>query len=144
MYEGIIREKPSSKEEAREFIKGLLNGLHFHLFSKLKLDLSVSSLWVAGYSGGQAAVVGSVLVTNLKTGKRKGGWERAEVLLASTHIFACSSWSVTIRWFQAHLILGHVKSAFILNMKYHCHWLINNKILLKEKITPLPLVLPTI
>uniref|UniRef100_A0A7N2R6Y0 Maf-like protein n=1 Tax=Quercus lobata TaxID=97700 RepID=A0A7N2R6Y0_QUELO len=53
VYEGIIREKPSSKEEAREFIKG--------------------------YSGGQAAVVGSVLVTNLKTGKRKGGWERAEV-----------------------------------------------------------------
>ncbi|XP_059457352.1 uncharacterized protein LOC132187165 isoform X2 [Corylus avellana] len=53
VYEGIIREKPSSKEEAREFIKG--------------------------YSGGQAAVVGSVLVTNLKTGKRKGGWDRAEV-----------------------------------------------------------------
>ncbi|XP_062156291.1 uncharacterized protein LOC133864095 isoform X2 [Alnus glutinosa] len=53
VYEGIIREKPSSKEEAREFIKG--------------------------YSGGQAAVVGSVLVTNLKSGKRKGGWDRAEV-----------------------------------------------------------------
>ncbi|KAF3966320.1 hypothetical protein ACB098_02G180600 [Castanea mollissima] len=53
VYEGIVREKPSSKEEAREFIKG--------------------------YSGGQAAVVGSVLVTNLKTGKRRGGWERAEV-----------------------------------------------------------------
>ncbi|XP_024030939.1 maf-like protein DDB_G0281937 isoform X2 [Morus notabilis] len=50
---GMIREKPSSKEEARDFIKG--------------------------YSGSQAAVVGSVLVTNLKTGKRKGGWERAEV-----------------------------------------------------------------
>ncbi|KAG2724854.1 hypothetical protein I3760_01G037700 [Carya illinoinensis] len=53
VYEGIIREKPSSKEEAREFIKG--------------------------YSGGQAEVVGSVLVTNLKTGKRKGGWDRAEI-----------------------------------------------------------------
>ncbi|XP_030499039.1 uncharacterized protein LOC115714458 isoform X2 [Cannabis sativa] len=50
---GQIREKPSSKEEARSFIKG--------------------------YSGSQAAVVGSVLVTNLKTGKRRGGWERAEV-----------------------------------------------------------------
>lgn len=87
MYEGIVREKPSSKEEAREFIKGLLNGLHSHLFSKLKLNLTVISLWVAGYSGGQAAVVGSVLVTNLKTGKRRGGWERAEVLLVSTYIF---------------------------------------------------------
>ncbi|XP_041009287.1 7-methyl-GTP pyrophosphatase-like isoform X1 [Juglans microcarpa x Juglans regia] len=57
VYEGIIREKPSSKEEAREFIKG--------------------------YSGGQAEVVGSVLVTNLKTGKRKGGWDRAEVYFYS-------------------------------------------------------------
>ncbi|KAF5752981.1 Maf-like protein isoform 1 [Tripterygium wilfordii] len=53
VYEGIIREKPGNKEEAREFIKG--------------------------YSGGNAAVVGSVLVTNLKTGTRKGGWDRAEV-----------------------------------------------------------------
>ncbi|KAG2724850.1 hypothetical protein I3760_01G037400 [Carya illinoinensis] len=53
VYEGIIREKPSSKEEAQKFIKG--------------------------YSGGQAEVVGSVLVTDLKTGERKGGWDRAEV-----------------------------------------------------------------
>ncbi|PRQ47610.1 putative inosine triphosphate pyrophosphatase [Rosa chinensis] len=53
VYEGIIREKPSSKEEAWDFIKG--------------------------YSGGQAGVIGSVLVTNLKTGKRKGGWRSAEV-----------------------------------------------------------------
>ncbi|XP_057498997.1 uncharacterized protein LOC130783411 isoform X2 [Actinidia eriantha] len=45
VYEGIIREKPSSKEEARQFIR----------------------------------VVGSVLVTNLHTGIRKGGWDRAEV-----------------------------------------------------------------
>lgn len=48
----------------------------------------VTSLWVSGYSGGQAAVVGSVLVTNLKTGKRKGGWDRAEVQFASTFILA--------------------------------------------------------
>ncbi|KAJ0041295.1 hypothetical protein Pint_28290 [Pistacia integerrima] len=53
VYKGTIREKPSGKEEAREFIKG--------------------------YSGSHAAVVGSVLITNLKTGTRKGGWERAEV-----------------------------------------------------------------
>ncbi|XP_010550780.1 PREDICTED: maf-like protein DDB_G0281937 [Tarenaya hassleriana] len=42
VYKGVIREKPSSKEEAREFIKG--------------------------YSGSHGSVVGSVLVTNLKTG----------------------------------------------------------------------------
>ncbi|OMO84409.1 Maf-like protein [Corchorus olitorius] len=53
VYKGTIREKPCSEEEAREFIKG--------------------------YSGGNAAVVGSVLVTNLQTGTRKGGWESAEV-----------------------------------------------------------------
>ncbi|CAK7349304.1 unnamed protein product [Dovyalis caffra] len=53
VYEGAIREKPSSKEEAREFLKG--------------------------YSGGHAATVGSVLVTNLKTGFRKGEWDRVEI-----------------------------------------------------------------
>ncbi|ESR48239.1 Maf-like protein [Citrus sinensis] len=53
VYEGVIREKPSSREEARRFIKD--------------------------YSGGQCATVGSVLVTNLKTGFRKGEWDRVEV-----------------------------------------------------------------
>uniref|UniRef100_A0A0V0H825 Putative ovule protein n=1 Tax=Solanum chacoense TaxID=4108 RepID=A0A0V0H825_SOLCH len=33
----------------------------------------------AGYSGGQATVVGSVVVTNLTKGIRKGAWERSEV-----------------------------------------------------------------
>lgn len=37
----------------------------------------------ADYSGGQAATVGSVLVTNLKTGFRKGDWDRVEVMFAS-------------------------------------------------------------
>lgn len=32
------------------------------------------------YSGGCGQVVGSVFVTNLMTGVRKGGWESAEVL----------------------------------------------------------------
>ncbi|XP_074564121.1 uncharacterized protein LOC141820663 isoform X2 [Curcuma longa] len=50
---GIIREKPSSKEEARQFLKG--------------------------YSGGHVSTVGSVLVTNLKTGRRFGGLDKAEV-----------------------------------------------------------------
>ncbi|XP_010254822.1 PREDICTED: maf-like protein DDB_G0281937 isoform X1 [Nelumbo nucifera] len=53
VFEGKVREKPSSKEEARRFIKG--------------------------YSGGNAATVGSVIVTNLKTGTRKGAWDKAEV-----------------------------------------------------------------
>ncbi|KAK6115809.1 hypothetical protein DH2020_008078 [Rehmannia glutinosa] len=53
VYEGMIREKPSSKEEARQFIKD--------------------------YSGGHAATVSSVLVTNLNTGLRKGDWDKVEI-----------------------------------------------------------------
>ncbi|CAH8281088.1 unnamed protein product [Arabidopsis lyrata] len=53
VYKGVIREKPTTKEEAREFIKG--------------------------YSGSHGGVVGSVLVRNLKTGVRRGGWDKAEV-----------------------------------------------------------------
>uniref|UniRef100_A0A1D1YGV2 Maf-like protein DDB_G0281937 n=1 Tax=Anthurium amnicola TaxID=1678845 RepID=A0A1D1YGV2_9ARAE len=53
VHQGIIREKPSSKEEAWEFLKG--------------------------YSGGHVSTVGSVIVTNLKTGVRKGGWDKAEI-----------------------------------------------------------------
>ncbi|XP_039071493.1 7-methyl-GTP pyrophosphatase-like [Hibiscus syriacus] len=53
VYEGVIREKPANADEAREFLKG--------------------------YSGGHAATVGSVLVTNLKTGFRKGEWDRVEI-----------------------------------------------------------------
>ncbi|KAK7851265.1 uncharacterized protein LOC112029510 isoform X2 [Quercus suber] len=53
VYEGAVREKPSSKEEARQFLKD--------------------------YSGSHAATVGSVLVTNLKTGFRKGDWDRVEI-----------------------------------------------------------------
>ncbi|KAE9588380.1 putative inosine triphosphate pyrophosphatase [Lupinus albus] len=53
VYGGVVREKPSSKEEARQFLKD--------------------------YSGRHAATVGSVLVTNLKTGLRKGEWDRVEI-----------------------------------------------------------------
>ncbi|XP_026435950.1 maf-like protein DDB_G0281937 isoform X5 [Papaver somniferum] len=53
VYEGAIREKPTDKEEARQFLKD--------------------------YSGGLATVVGSVLVTNLKTGISKGGYDRVEM-----------------------------------------------------------------
>ncbi|XP_057503661.1 uncharacterized protein LOC130787288 isoform X3 [Actinidia eriantha] len=53
VYEGMVREKPSSEEEARQFLKG--------------------------YSGGSAATVSSVLVANLKTGVRKGDWDRVEI-----------------------------------------------------------------
>ncbi|KAM0949907.1 putative nucleoside triphosphate pyrophosphatase Maf-like protein [Dioscorea sansibarensis] len=53
VHGGMIREKPADADEAREFIKG--------------------------YSAGHASTVGSVLVTNLKTGIRKGGWDKAEI-----------------------------------------------------------------
>ncbi|CAM8878223.1 unnamed protein product [Rhodiola kirilowii] len=53
VYDGMVREKPSSKEQAYKFLKD--------------------------YSGGQAATVGSVLVTNLSTGVKKGGVDRVEI-----------------------------------------------------------------
>ncbi|KAL7124392.1 hypothetical protein ABFS83_14G045600 [Erythranthe nasuta] len=53
VYEGAIREKPSDKEEARQFLKD--------------------------YSGGHAATVSSVLVTNLNTGLKKGEWDKVEI-----------------------------------------------------------------
>ncbi|BAH95321.1 Os11g0549655 [Oryza sativa Japonica Group] len=59
VHEGIIREKPTTKEEARQFLKG--------------------------YSGSHVATVGSVVVTNLTTGKRLGSLDKAEV------IYFCSS-----------------------------------------------------
>jgi len=53
VHDGVIREKPSTPEEARKFIKG--------------------------YSESHAATIGSVLVTNVKTGARREGWDKAEV-----------------------------------------------------------------
>lgn len=54
VYEGMIREKPSSKEEAWQYMRD--------------------------YSGSKAATVSSVLVTNLRTGFRKGQWDKVEIL----------------------------------------------------------------
>ncbi|KAH9616742.1 hypothetical protein KSS87_004910 [Heliosperma pusillum] len=54
VYEGMVREKPSSKEEARQFMKD--------------------------YSGKKASTLSSVLVTNLRTGFRKGEWDKVEIL----------------------------------------------------------------
>ncbi|CAM9002240.1 unnamed protein product [Rhodiola kirilowii] len=53
VYDGMVREKPSSKEEAYKFLKD--------------------------YSGGHAATVGSILVTNLSRGVKKGDWDRVEI-----------------------------------------------------------------
>ncbi|OVA18722.1 Maf-like protein [Macleaya cordata] len=78
VYEGVIREKPSNKDEARRFIKGLFNMFLPYLLPELAGSL-VNSTCFAGYSGGHASTVGSVLVTNLKTGIRKGGYDRVEV-----------------------------------------------------------------
>ncbi|XP_066383697.1 uncharacterized protein [Miscanthus floridulus] len=53
IHDGVIREKPSTPEEARKFIKG--------------------------YSESHAATIGSVLITNVKTGARREGWDKAEI-----------------------------------------------------------------
>ncbi|KAJ3697425.1 hypothetical protein LUZ61_001130 [Rhynchospora tenuis] len=53
VHKGIIKEKPISKEEASQFLKG--------------------------YSGNHVSTVGSVVVTNLKSGKRCSAVDIAEV-----------------------------------------------------------------
>ncbi|KAM3341809.1 7-methyl-GTP pyrophosphatase isoform X1 [Capsicum galapagoense] len=53
VYEGVVREKPSTEAEARQFMKD--------------------------YSNGHAATVSSVLVTNLVTGSRRGEWDKVEI-----------------------------------------------------------------
>ena len=101
VYEGAVGEKPFSKEEVLQFLKGLLNSQlpplfffslsfsSFLLFSYL-ISLEILSTWIADYFGGHAATVGSVLVTNLKSGFRKGEWDQVEVpLLCET---LCNYW----------------------------------------------------
>lgn len=82
VHGGMIREKPSSAEEAREFIKGLLKYVLMILTNSHRLpsrNYCVQTVFHPGYSAGHASTVGSVLVTNLNTGARKGGYDKAEV-----------------------------------------------------------------
>ena len=85
VHDGVIREKPSTPEEARKFIKGLCYLLELNFFLHALLYLSVPSghlqtCFASGYSESHAATIGSVLVTNVKTGARREGWDKAEVL----------------------------------------------------------------
>ena len=60
------------------------------LYPRTLISLEILSTWIADYSGGHAAMVGSVLVTNLKSGFRKEEWDRVEVpLLCET---LCNYW----------------------------------------------------
>ncbi|XP_021644202.2 uncharacterized protein LOC110638085 isoform X1 [Hevea brasiliensis] len=77
VYEGAVREKPSSEEEARHFMKGLL--IFFTAVILLLYCIGCLLISNAGYSGGHAATVSSVLVTNLKTGFRKVECDRVEI-----------------------------------------------------------------
>lgn len=77
----MIREKPSSIEEAREFLKGFFSPIH--TLSALGNSVSSGFLcqkFIAGYSGRHAATVSSVIVTDLKSGFRRGDWDKVEVL----------------------------------------------------------------
>ncbi|KAF0910371.1 hypothetical protein E2562_001543 [Oryza meyeriana var. granulata] len=82
---GMIRERPKSQEEAREFIKGIsISNLYLgslpvnllHLAKKFQLCVL---LLLVGYLGDKAFAVNYVLVTNLSNGASKGGWDIPEV-----------------------------------------------------------------
>ncbi|XP_030523884.1 7-methyl-GTP pyrophosphatase-like isoform X3 [Rhodamnia argentea] len=99
VHEGRIREKPSSKDEARNFIEG--------------------------YSGGRAEVVGSVLVTNLKTGRRKAGWDRAEVLHACQYLlkfnYLLFSTIYGLMTFRSSYQLDQKPFQILSSLIYHVH-----------------------
>lgn len=85
VHEGTIREKPLDKDEARQFIKGLVKIAGDSYCLGLYELLMVLPAKLAGYSGAHAATVSSVVVTNLNTGFRKGEWDRVEVILLLLH-----------------------------------------------------------
>ena len=101
IYEGAVREVPSSKEEALQFLKGLLNSQlppPLFFFSLLLWFLVVFLFNISGnfinmdcrLFWGHATTVGLVLVTNLKSGFKKGEWDQVEVpLLCET---LCNYW----------------------------------------------------
>ena len=86
IHDGVIREKPSTPEEARKFIKGLCYFVELELFNNMLYltcpcpVLLDEHILLSGYSESHAATIGSVLVTNVKTGARREGWDKAEVL----------------------------------------------------------------
>ncbi|CAL5326370.1 unnamed protein product [Camellia sinensis] len=81
-----INEQSIRREKPEDLVMALAEAKDA-IISRLKItshleDNAHSTLLITadtGYSGGSATVVGSVLVTNLKTGTRKGGWDSAEV-----------------------------------------------------------------
>ncbi|KAE9466974.1 hypothetical protein C3L33_01115, partial [Rhododendron williamsianum] len=84
-----IDEKSIRREKPEELVMALAEAKADAIISKLKItshveDDAYSTLLITAdtvyYSGGHVTVVGSVLVTNLVTGTRKGEWDRAEVL----------------------------------------------------------------
>ena len=85
VHEGIIREKPTTKEEARQFLKGVStcqDNMHliFLFCNVLLYYLLLERLLSPGYSGSHVSTVGSVVITNLTTGKRLESLDKAEVI----------------------------------------------------------------
>ncbi|XP_025798517.1 maf-like protein DDB_G0281937 isoform X2 [Panicum hallii] len=85
---GVIRERPRSAEEAREFIKGerfsFLVIVRYVMSERKRhlqggIDNASSSFLLTGYSDDRAFAVNFVLVSNLSTGATKGGWDIPEI-----------------------------------------------------------------
>ncbi|CAN1255676.1 7-methyl-GTP pyrophosphatase [Linum perenne] len=81
----IRKDKPEelvmalAEAKAEAIIAKMLNTNEMKNYSGTTLLITADTVVYTGYSGGHAGVVGSVLVTNLATGSKKGGWESAEV-----------------------------------------------------------------
>lgn len=126
MYEGIIREKPTSKEEARQFIKGpflfLFLGCNFSCWCSVMKGCDVLSIFAfvwnkptnTGYSGSHGGVIGSVIVSNLKTGVRRVGWDKAEVLYHTHHIIFLFSFPSHSFFYKETISCGLELNSFFL------------------------------
>ena len=64
VHEGIIREKPTTKEEACQFMKGLFSQYLAPKCFNANVFL-IESLSSPGYSGGHVSTVGCVVVATL-------------------------------------------------------------------------------
>ncbi|KAG5542333.1 hypothetical protein RHGRI_022018 [Rhododendron griersonianum] len=78
-----IDEKSIKRDTPEEMVMAIAEAKAEAIIAKLPIDYCKQDaeppLLITGYSRGTAGTVSSVLVTNLKTGLRKGDWEKAEL-----------------------------------------------------------------
>ena len=76
-----------------------VSGHELKLFKIIYLTCPFNHILVTGYSQSHAATIGSVLVTNVKTGTRREGWDKSEVI---TNFFLMFHWEMSTKVVCSH------------------------------------------